>query len=171
MDMILSQALTYKTKRFQKDNHGLRSSIPYQQAKQIGILFSNDQPEKSSMAEKLVNHYRNDGKQVKVLAYDKNVQVKHLPFESFSNKDVNFWGSFVNQSINQFSETPYDFLICLDEDPGKIVQNLIAKSRAKCRVGILSSENPIQNLFELIIFSSNDSNLVDSVYSYTKNIR
>ena len=56
MDMILSQALTYKTKRFQKDNHSLRSSIPYLQAKQIGIVFSNDHPDKSKMAEQLKNH-------------------------------------------------------------------------------------------------------------------
>ena len=171
MDMILSQALTYKTKRFQKDNNSLRSSIPYHQANHIGIIFSNDKPEKSNRAEQLAGKYKADGKQVKVLAYDRNVQVKHLPFESFSNKDINFWGSYINQSINQFSETPYDFLICLDDLPGKIVQNLIAKSKAKCRVGVLAAENTLQNLFELIIYSANDSNMVDSVYSYTKNIR
>ena len=169
--MILNQALSYKTKRYQKDNNKLRSSIPYNEAVQIGIVFSNDTHEKSLKAEQLVAKYRADNKQIKVVAYDRNVQVKHLPFESFSNKDINFWGSFINQSINQFAETSFDFLICLDNPPSKIIQNLIAKSKAKCRVGISASMEVPDNLFELIIQTANDMNLVDSIYSYTKNIR
>ncbi|MCB0504689.1 MAG: hypothetical protein KDC58_04220 [Cyclobacteriaceae bacterium] len=169
--MILNQALSYKTKRYQKDNNGLRSSIPYNEAVHIGIVFSNDAPDKSVMAEQLAAHYRADNKQTKVVAYDRNVQVKHLPFESFSNKDISFWGSFVNQSINHFSEISFDFLICLDNPPGKIIQNLIAKSKAKCRVGIGFGNGINGELFELVIQTANDANLVDSIYTYTKNIR
>lgn len=169
--MIFNQALSYKTRRYQKDNNNLRSSVPYHEAAHIGIIFSNDNPEKSAMAEKLLTLYRDDKKQTKVLAYDRNVQVKHLPFESFSNKDLNFWGSYTNQSINQFSDTSFDFLICLDNPPGLIIQNLVAKSKAKCRVGVSANSGTPNGLFELIIQTANDSNLVDSIYSYTKNIR
>lgn len=171
MGMIFNQALSYKTKRYQKDNHKLRSSVPYSEAVHIGIIFSNDSPEKSAMAEKLSTLYKEDKKQAKVLAYDRNIQVKHLPFESFTNKDLSFWGSFIKQSINQFTDTSFDFLICLDNPPGMIIQNIIAKSKAKCRVGISANSNVPDGLFELIIQTAKNSNLIDSVYTYTKNIR
>ena len=169
--MILGQALSYKTNRFLKSNIGLRVSIPYSQAQSIGIIFSNSTPEKTDLAEQLKEMLSKDAKKIKVLAYDRNIQVKHLPFESFTKKDLSFWGSFTNQSVHNFSEISFDFLICLDHNPGDIIRNLLAKSKAKCRVGICDDYERYHKLFELIIQSSNDANLIDSVYSYTKNIR
>lgn len=169
--MILSQALSYRTNRFIKLNHDIRVSVPYDEAKHIGIIFSNDTPEKSKLAEELKSLLCKDDKQIKVLAYDRNVQVKHLPFESFSKKDISFWGNFINQSIDHFADISFDFLICLDNKPGDIIKNVLAKSKAKCRVGICDNFEVYGKLFELIIQSSIESNLVDSVYSYTKKIR
>jgi uncharacterized protein DUF6913 len=169
--MVLAKALSYKTKRFIKLNHGIRMSVPYADAKQIGIIFSNDTTDKSRIAEELKSLLLADNKQIKVLAYDRNVQVKHLPFESFSKKDVSFWGNFRNQSIEHFAEIPFDFLICLDTSPGDVIKNLLAKSKAKCRVGTCDDFENYNKLFELIIQNSKESNLVDSVYSYTKKIR
>lgn len=169
--MILGQALSYKTRQFIKINNSLRVSIPYTEAKNIGIIFSNDSPEKSKLAEQLKSLVHADNKKIKVLAYDRNVEVKHLPFESFSKKDLNFWGKFTNQSVHNFSNVSFDFLICLDSNPGEIIKNILAKSKAKCRVGICDNNVSYNKLFELIIQNSNDSNMVDSVYSYTKNIR
>ncbi len=169
--MILGQALSYKTKRFSKDNFDLRASIPYVDAEHIGIIFINDTHEKSKQAEKLKALIESDNKHIKVLAYDRNVEIKHLPFESFSKKDVSFWGDFKNQSIQNFSDISFDFLICLDINPGDIIKNLLAKSKAKCRVGICDDFEAYHKLFELIIHSSTDSDLVESVYTYTKNIR
>lgn len=169
--MILGQALSYKTRQFIKVNNRLRVSIPYTEAKNIGIIFSNDTPDKARLAEQLKSLVHADNKQIKVLAYDRNVEVKHLPFESFSKKDLNFWGSFTNQSVHNFSNVSFDFLICLDSNPGDIIKNILAKSKAKCRVGVCDNIGSYNKLFELIIQNSNDSNMVDSVYSYTKNIR
>ncbi len=169
--MILGQALSYKTNRFLKKNHAIRASVPYAQAKHIGIIFSNDTPEKTTLAEQLKSQLQADDKQVKVLAYDKNVQVQHLPFEAFSNNDLNFWGNFTKQSINKFSDTPFDFLFCLDNNPSDVIKNLLAKSKAKCRVGVCDNFEYYQNTFELIVQTAKDSNIIDSVYSYAKNIR
>ncbi len=169
--MILGQALSYKTNRFLKKNQAIRASVPYAQAQRIGVIFSNDSPEKITLAEQLRSQLQADGKQVKVLAYDKYVQVQHLPFEAFSNNDLNFWGNFTKQSINKFSDTPFDFLFCLDNDPNDVIKNLLAKSKAKCRVGICENFEAYQNTFELIVQTTKNSNIIDSVYSYTKNIR
>lgn len=168
--MVLSQVLSYKTNRFIKLNQDIRKSVPYVESKNIGIIFSNDDSEKSIYAEKLKSLLNEDRKQIKVLAYDRNVEVKHLPFESFSKKDINFWGSFTNQSIDNFAGTSFDFLICLDNNPNEIIRNLLAKSQAKCRVGICDNFENYSKLFELVIQSSNDVNLVDNVYAYTKKI-
>lgn len=169
--MVLGQALSYKTKRFSKANFNLRVSRPYADAEIVGIIFSNDSPEKSKLIENLKALFKKDNKQIKVLAYDRNVDVKHLPFESFSKKDISFWGNFNNQAVDNFAKMPFDFLICLDNNPGKIIKNLLAKSKAKCRVGICEDFEAYRKLFELIIHNSDNSNLVDSVYAYTKNIR
>ncbi|MCF6361193.1 MAG: hypothetical protein L3J29_10590 [Cyclobacteriaceae bacterium] len=169
--MILGQALSYKTNRFLKSNINLRESIPYTQAQNFGILFSNSTPEKGKIAEQLSTLLKGDSKKVKVLAYDRNVEIKHLPFESFSKKDLNFWGNIISQSVQNFSNVSFDFLICLDHNPGEIIKNLLAKSKAKCRVGVCSNSEAYHKTFELIIQTENDLNTVDSVYSYTKNIR
>ncbi len=169
--MILGQALSYKTNRFLKQNHGIRTSVPYGQAQHIGVIYSNDTPEKTKLAEKLKDLLQADGKKVKVLAYDRNVEVQHLPFESFSKKDLSFWGNFNKQSIDNFNDTTFDFLYCLDNNPGEIIKNILAKSKAKCRVGICDDFEAYQNTFELIVQSAKDSNVIDSVYSYTKKIR
>ncbi len=169
--MILGQALSYKTKRFLKSNLNLRQSMPYDLAQNFGVLFSNDTPDKGKIVEQLSAHLKGDNKKVKVLAYDRNVEIKHLPFESFSKKDLNFWGNITNQSVRKFSETSFDFLICLDHNPGEIIKNLLAKSKAKCRVGVCNDFEAYQKTFELIVQTTNGSNIIDSVYSYTKNIR
>jgi len=169
--MILGQALLYKTKRFLKSNLNLRQSMPYDEAQNFGILFSNNTPEKGKVVEQLSAYFKGDNKKVKVLAYDHNVEVKHLPFESFSKKDLNFWGNITNSSVQKFSETSFDFLICLDHNPGEIIKNLLAKSKAKCRVGVCDDFETYQKTFELIVQTAHDSNFIDSVYSYTKNIR
>ncbi len=169
--MILGQALSYKTNRFLKKNQAIRASVSYAQAQRIGVVFSNDTPEKITLVEQLKSQLQADGKQVKVLAYDRNVQVQHLPFESFSNSDLNFWGNYVKQSINKFSDTSFDFLFCLDKNPSSIITNLLAKSKAKCRIGICENFEAYQNTFELIVQTTKNSNIIDSVYSYTKNIR
>lgn len=169
--MILGQALSYKTNRFLKQNHAIRTSVPYVQAKNIGIIFSNDSPDKTTLAEDLKSLFLVDGKRVKVLAYDRNVEVQHLPFESFSNKDLSFWGNFTKQSIDNFSDTTFDFLYCLDKNPGEIIKNILAKSKAKCRVGVCDDFEAYQKTFELIVQTANDSSIIESVYSYTKNIR
>ena len=169
--MILGQALSYKTNRFLKQNLSIRESVSYNNAQSIGVIYSNDTPEKTKLAERLKELLLADGKKVKVLAYDRNVEVQHLPFESFSKKDLGFWGNFIKQSIDNFSNTTFDFLYCLDNKPGEIIKNILAKSKAKCRVGICHDFEAYQNTFELIVQTANDSNIIDSVHSYTKNIR
>jgi hypothetical protein len=169
--MILGQALSYKTKMFLKQNLSIRESVSYNNAQSIGVIYSNDTPEKTKLAERLKDLLQADGKKVKVLAYDRNVEVQHLPFESFSKKDLSFWGSFNKQSIDNFNDTTFDFLYCLDNNPGEIIKNILAKSKAKCRVGICDNFEAHQNTFELIVQSAKDSNVIDSVYSYTKKIR
>jgi len=169
--MILGQALTYKTNKFIKINNGIRASVSYDTAIHIGVVFNNESPEMTKQVEHLESLLKEDGKQVKVLAYERDVQVKHLPFPSFTKKDVSFWGNFTNQSIQSFSDISFDFLICLNSNPGVIIQNLLAKSKAKCRVGICNDFENYNKLFELIVQNSPQSNVVDGVYAYLKNIR
>ena len=169
--MILGQALTYKTNRFIKVNHNIRASVSYDKAVHIGVVFSNDSPEITKHVEYIHSLLKKDGKKIKILAYERDIQVKHLPFPSFTKKDVTFWGNYKNQSVHNFSSIPFDFLICLDSNPGIIIQNLLAKSKAKCRVGVCNNFENYNKLFELIVQNSSHSNIVDGVFSYLKNIR
>ncbi len=169
--MILGQALIYKTNKFLRTNYGIRSSVSYAESGHIGIIYSNDSPEMTTQVEKFHALIKGDDKKIKVLAYERDVQVKHLPFQSFSRKDVTFWGNYRNPSVDNFADIAFDFLICLDVNPGNIIQNLLAKSKAKCRVGICNDFESYNKHFELIIQSASELNNVDSVYEYIKNIR
>ncbi len=166
--MILLPWLKYKTNKAQKSNIGLRQSVAYSTASNIGIIFCNDEISKIDAADKLIGLLKKDKKKVKVIAQEHKSVVKHLPYDTFSKENFSFWGNFVGKPINDFINADYDFLICLDQQPNSLVKSVLANSRAKCRVGKFEENN--QQSFEMLLKDkgNNGHDWVDSMYNYIK---
>jgi hypothetical protein len=79
-------------------------------------------------------------------------------------------GHLNSSSATQFADSPFDFLFFLDLEPNPLMLHILAKSKAKCRVGKFWEEgNPY---LDLMITSVNTyQGLVDSIYTYVKKLR
>lgn len=147
----------------------IRSSTSYDQAKSIGIIFSTDDLKKHETVKKFVKRLERDGKKVHVLSFlPKGKENFEFLFDFFTEKDVSFWGNFTAELVINFANKPFDYLFYLDVDSNLLIKNILAMSKAKCRVGKFDEEN--NAFFELMIQTHNGSTeyLVDEMYKYTK---
>ena len=166
--MILLPWLKYKTNKAQKSNIGIRESVAYSAANKFGIIFCNDEISKIDAADKLISLLKKDAKKVKVIAQENKSAIKHLPYDTFTKDNISFWGNFIGKPINDFINTEYDFLICLDQQPNSLVRSVLASSQAKCRIGKFEENN--QQSFEMLLQNKNNNghDWVDSMYRYIK---
>jgi hypothetical protein len=163
--------LKYKTNNYLRHNTALRSSLPYKQAASIGVIFSVEDKTKHDDVKDFVRKLEHDGKHVKVLTYrPKNKENYEFMYDFFTDKDVNFWGSITSESVNKFVDMPFDFLFYLDVNPNPLILNILARSKAKCRVGKFWDSG--KRYFEFMIEAKNGTRtLIDGMYSYTASLR
>jgi hypothetical protein len=163
--------LKYKTRSLAKSNKALRTSLPYKQALSIGIVFTVEDRQKHDDIKEFVKKLEHDGKQVKVMSFlPKHKDNYEFLFDFFTEKDVSFWGSITSESANRFCELPFDFLFYLDTAPNPLVLNIIARSKAKCRVGKYWENT--QALFEFMLQIKNGTkSLIHEIYQYTSKLR
>jgi hypothetical protein len=163
--------LKTKTKSLLKRNKALRANLPYKQAKTVGLIFSVEDKQKHFIIKEFIKKLEHDGKIIQVLEF---LPEKHenyeFKFDFFTEKDVNFWGNITSAHAIQFSDAPFDFLFYVDMIPNTLVLHLLARSKAKCRVGAYFDEG--QNYLELMIESvAHTQALVDGMYKYASLLR
>lgn len=163
--------LKLKTVSYLKKNKSLRTSLPYKQAMSIGIIFSVEDKTKHEEVKEFIRHLEQDGKQVKVVCFlPKNKDNYEFMFDFFTDKDLSFWGNITSSSAISFSDTAFDFLFYLDTTPNPLILNLIARSKARCRVGKFWDHG--QSFFEMMIESKNGTrSLIETMYRYTKALK
>ncbi|HEY0654883.1 MAG TPA: hypothetical protein VGD65_17215 [Chryseosolibacter sp.] len=163
--------LKFKTNSFLKRNTAIRTSLPYKQALSVGVIFTVEDKAKHEEVKEFVRHLEHDGKTVKVISFlPKNKDNYEFMFDFFTENDLSFWGNINSAGALQFAATPFDFLYYLDTTPNPMIMNLIAQSKAKCRVGKFWYNT--EPFFELMIESRNGAkSLIESMYRYTKALR
>jgi hypothetical protein len=163
--------LKLKTNSFLKRNQAIRASLPYKQALSVGIVFTVEDKLKHDEVKEFVRHLEHDGKMVKVISFlPKNKDNYEFMFDFFTENDLSFWGNISSSGAIKFAETPFDFLYYLDTTPNPLIMNLIAQSKAKCRVGKFWYNT--ESFFELMIESQNGhKSLIESMYRYTKALK
>jgi hypothetical protein len=163
--------LKMRTESALKKNKSLRASIPYKQAQSMGIIFSVEDKQKHSDIKEFIRLLEQDGKKVHVLEYlPLKKENYEFMFDFFSVQDLNFWGNLKSDKAIQFSETPFDYLFCIDKESNPLVLNLLARSKARCRVGRFhETESPY---FEMMIEQNGTTKgLIETMYKYTKQLR
>ena len=91
-------------------------------------------------------------------------------FDFFSEKDLSFWGKITAENALRFSETPFDFLFYIDINPNPFILYLLARGKARCRVG--RSWEQGRPYFEFMIESINSNqSLIEGIYKYTTQLK
>ncbi|MBX2917033.1 MAG: hypothetical protein KF856_17315 [Cyclobacteriaceae bacterium] len=160
-----------RTESALKKNRTLRSSKPYKQAVTVGILFTVEDKQKHTDIKEFIHQLEQDGKKVQVLEYlPEKKENYEFKFDFFTIKDINFWGTLQSATAEKFIQTPFDYLFYIDLRPNPIMLNVLANSKAHCRVGKFMDSQ--QAYLELMI-EQNGTNkgLIETIYNYTKQLR
>ena len=159
--------LKYRTKSYLRKNKTPRYSQGYEKAVTVGVIFTVQDRQKHDYIKEFIRKLEHDGKKVKALAYlPKDQENYEFMFDFFTAREITFWGNIEATSAIDFADSPFDFLIYLDSTLNPLILNIIAKSKAKCRVGKFWEE--AESYFELMIESyGNPKLLIDHLYQYT----
>jgi len=151
-------------------NKSVRESTPYTNAKTIGIIFTIEDRLKHDLIKDLIHKLEHDGKKVQVMTFLPNKKENYdFLFDFFTMKEVSFWGSIESHNAIKFADTSFDYLLCLDQNPVPMVSYLVARSKAKCRIGRFNEEN--KSFFEFMIDVPNTKGLLDGIYKYTTQLK
>lgn len=167
--MLNKKILSYKTRSLVTNNKVARRSISYGEARSIGIIFTIEDMKKHETIKRFIKQLEKDGKKIQVLAFlPKGRQNFEFLFDFFTVKDISFWGNFTANQVMEFAQKPFDFLFYLDTETNPLIKNILAMSKAKCRIGKFDQEN--NAVCELMIQASNGSTqeLANEMYRYTK---
>jgi len=163
--------LKFKTQSILKKSKLSHANLPYDQSKTVGVIFTVEDKQKHFVVKEFIKKLEQDGKNVQVLEY---LPAKHdnyeFRFDFFTDKDLSFWGNITSSSAIQFSDSPFDFLFYIDLTPHPLILHLLARSKAKCRVGRFFEDG--KSYLDLMIESvSNHQALTEGMYKYTTKLR
>lgn len=163
--------LKMRTESALKKNRAPRASVAYKHAQSIGIIFSVEDKQKHDLIKEMIKHFEQDGKKVQVLEFlPKKKENYEFLFDFFTIEDLSFWGRINSDQALRFSTQPFDYLFYVDSQSNPLVLNLLAQSKAHCRVG---KYNELESsFFELMIEEKNGTrSLIDNMYKYTKQLK
>ena len=173
---IKEKILSLCARKLVKTHRVLRTSVGFQQAQNMGILYSSDCTEKHETIRDFSIKLEKMNKKVTILCYAlaplKNV---HLDFPAITHHDFQIWGTITHPQAQDFVNTPFDYLYQVDLKGHPMLDYLLAKSQAKCRVGYYDTLRT--GLFEIMVTfaeenqGDNIDNLVAQMVRYTKMLR
>lgn len=163
--------LRWRTQSALKNNKSLRTSTSYKKSNALGIIFSVEDRQKHDDIKEFVKRLEQDGKQVKVLEFlPKRKDNYEFLFDFFTIHDLNFLGKINNNQATSFAQTTFDYLFYVDNEHNPLILNLLAQSKAHCRIGKHQEEN--EPFFEFMIENNGTvKGLMDNMYKYTKQLR
>ncbi|MGK7397348.1 MAG: DUF6913 domain-containing protein [Candidatus Cyclobacteriaceae bacterium M3_2C_046] len=161
----------FRTQQLLKRNKVKRYNINYAEAKSIGIIYSVEDKAKHEEIKKFIRTIELEGKVVDVISFlGKDKQNFEFMFDFFTEKDVSITGKFKPGSIHSFISKNYDYLFYIDSEPNYLIENILAQSQAKCRVGRFQQDK--SSFFEMMIQQEqkNVKQLIEQMYHYTKTL-
>ncbi|RAV99526.1 DUF6913 domain-containing protein [Pseudochryseolinea flava] len=163
--------LKTKTQSLVKKNKALRANLPYTNAQTVGIIFTVEDKQKHFAVKDFIRKLEVDTKHIQVLEFlPAKTENYEFKFDFFSDKDLSFWGNITSPNALQFAETSFDFLFYIDLTANPLILHLLARSKAKCRIG--KNFEGAQDFLELAIDSvDNTQALIDGMYKYATQLK
>lgn len=147
-----------------------RSSIRFEKAKRIGILFDATNLDNQVFVENYVQMLRKSGKQVTILAYVDDAQEhNNFPFKYYNQKDLSWYEHPKSSDVNQFMETSFDILISLHIHDVLSLEYISALSHSKMRVG--KYDDTKIHCYDLMIDNATNNNLQHFIQQVDKHLK
>lgn len=164
-----------KTRSFLKKQPKDRVTIGYKHAMHVGVIFTIEDEKKHEEVKKFVNDLMQEEKKVEVIAFlGKGMENHEFKFDFFTEKDFTFSGDINGRQLITFTSKPFDYLINLDLEPNLYIENILARSKAKCRIGHYRGPQSHQ-FFELMISLNGQepslNGLYEQIFHYTKSVK
>jgi len=129
----------------------------FEDAKTFGILFDATEPEHRQAIKRYVQFLKQQGKQVKVLAFlNENQKQENFTFKHFSRKELDWVLRPLGNEVDEFINTPFDFLINICLKANQPLEYISTLSKAHTRVGPYT-DKPYS--FDLMIETQEQSNI------------
>ncbi len=171
--MFKKKLLLFNTKSSLK-NAKSRDSIGFKNAKNVGVIFSIEDLNKHKSIKTFIKTLEEEGKTVQVLSYlGKGKDNHEFLFDFFTDEDISMWGKQQNEIANRFTENKFDFLFHLDINRNDMIENILAKSNAKCRIGIINNDEESNQFYELMLHPSSEQSfdlLLEEILHFVKKI-
>ncbi|WP_276372109.1 hypothetical protein [Chryseolinea sp. H1M3-3] len=154
-----------------KKNKVLHGTVPYKEALNVGVIFTVEDKQKHEAIKEFIKKLEHDGKKVQVIEFlPKDKENYEFKFDFFSENDLSFWGQVTAENAIRFSDAPFDYLFYIDITPNPFILYLLARGKARCRVGRSWPET--RPYFEFMIESINSNqSLIEGMYKYTSQLR
>jgi hypothetical protein len=172
MNFLKRKMLDYLNKKANLKNKIPRNNTSFSNSKDIGLVFTWEGDSKYSQVLELVKVLEMHGKNVEMMCYIRNPKEQNLPgINLYYDKDISFFGKSKSEKFSKFLSKSFDFLLHLDLQTAIMVQYVLSRTNAKCRVG----KNDMDNcqFYELMIRPAEEENFkdyCDQVLHYTKSI-
>lgn len=169
--MFKMNFLKMRTRSALRKNQSLRATIPYKQVKSVGIVFSVEDKQTRADVKEFIRILEQDGKHVKVLEFLPNKKENYeIVFDFFSIENLSFWGKINSEQVDSFSKTAFDLLFYVDMNSNPLILDLLARSKAHCRVGRYCEDD--SSYFEMMIKQEGTpKGLIETMYKYAKQLR
>ena len=172
MNPIKRYLIDYINNRINRKNRIPHLNISFRDAKEFGLLFTWENEEKYSQVKEVVKFLEIHSKNAELLCFVKNPKDKFSrELSVFFEKDISMFGKVKSRAVEGFITKTYDFLWHLDLDCNSMIQYILSRTHARCRIGKADPES--QQFYEMMIASENGINfkeLCEQVLHYTKSI-
>jgi len=172
MAVLHKSLLKRRTAKLLAENKSSGRAVDYQTARTIGILFTQTDRKKYQAIRNLVKQFNSDEKKVEVLCYlEKGGENYDFRYDYITSDDVGLWGKMESSSATKFSEHRFDYLFYLDLKKNLYLENVLARSKAGCRIGFFNNNN--DNLLDLMIQVNGNTPMeaaIDQIMYYTRKL-
>lgn len=165
--MLKKSILNLKTKAALKRNAAHRGSISFRDVKKIGIIHSFVDDKSVQEIYHFFDRLEKTGKAVKVLIIkDKNDSLNIPEFVVADHQEMTQFGKWTNEEVSGFTQESFDYLIHLNMEESSLVDNILAESKAHCRIGKYQESK--KDYYELMISPEQDTmkKLIEQIYHY-----
>jgi hypothetical protein len=148
-----------------------RNTLNYHQVNQIGILFHLGEDDDPEPLARFIKKLEQDHKKLKVLTYFEHPYSHPFRFyiDYFQKSDIAWNGEINSPKMNQFLDTQFDFLFCVESEHQPVFDIVLSQTKANCRVGLFEEQRT--NLFELMVQNPDPKDVaytLEQMLNYTK---
>lgn len=170
--MLNKHLVAFNSRRGLRNNPVARINPSFQEAKQIGIVFTWQGEKKVEIIQHFIEELKITGKKCQVLCfYYKKEEIPLKTFKFFTTKDFDLLGRIKSESLQQFINIKFDFLFHLDTTKNIYIEYILAHSQAKCRVSRLDFER--KDFYDFMIKTGENEgieHLCRHILHYTKSL-